>query len=472
VQTFASALSSMPGHQMSDPNPSNFVPLVADTLREPLEHTNFEADLVELAARFSLESGGGLTRELSAELALEIVLNEIVEQACRCTGATGAAIALERDGETVCRASSGSTAPELGSRLEILAGLSGECLRTRRTQWSDDAWDDPRADVEASERLGVRSVVVMPLLRGNRLVGIFELFSTQPFAFGVRDERVLEILAERTLTSLESAERALDPVPLAPEPVPLDSCPAAFEGITSPAEEETATLAQPVERSEPKRHDPLTWALGTALLTTAVLLGIVLGRHLQFTRSAKAGAQPIATASANPQRVDATKKASEPTAKPATKASQWIATPPGGLLVFDRGREVFRLPPSKSTQGNFRQDSGIQPASDVEPENVLQVPPDAAERELVHRVEPLYPEQARQQNIQGEVVLEVHVGSDGSVQDVQIVSGPPILTRASTDAVRQWKFKKKMVNGHPVETQTRITLNFRLPAQALLTTPN
>jgi hypothetical protein len=55
-----------------------------------------------------------MSPELSAGLALDVVLNEIVEQACAVTSATGAAIILERDGEMVCRASSGVTAPELG----------------------------------------------------------------------------------------------------------------------------------------------------------------------------------------------------------------------------------------------------------------------------------------------------------------------------------------------------------------------
>src|SRR5579864_3997087 len=91
-----------------------------------------ESDLAELAAKFSAHSGGGLSKELSADLALEIVLNEIVEQACLATGATGAAIVLERDGEFVCRATAGSNAPELGVRLDTEAGLSGACVQTLR----------------------------------------------------------------------------------------------------------------------------------------------------------------------------------------------------------------------------------------------------------------------------------------------------------------------------------------------------
>jgi hypothetical protein len=72
-----------------------------------------ESDLGELAAKFAAHGGGRVSPELSADLALEIVLNEIVEQACLATGATGAAIVLERGGEWVCRASAGGNAPQL-----------------------------------------------------------------------------------------------------------------------------------------------------------------------------------------------------------------------------------------------------------------------------------------------------------------------------------------------------------------------
>src|SRR5882724_2609180 len=124
-----------------------------------------ELDLNELAAKFSAHGDGNVSAELSADLALEIVLNEIVEQACLATGASGAAIVLKRDGELVCRASSGETAPQLGSRLDDEAGLSGQCIQTRRLLRCDDAQSDPRTDMEASRLLGVHAVMVMPLLR-------------------------------------------------------------------------------------------------------------------------------------------------------------------------------------------------------------------------------------------------------------------------------------------------------------------
>ncbi len=139
------------------------------------------------------------------------------------------------------------------------------------------------------------------------------------------------------------------------------------------------------------------------------------------------------------------------------------AIPPGGLRVYDNGKEVFRLAPAESTEIATDSEAGMQRAASVESEQVVALSPAAAEGSLLRRVEPVYPDDARQQGIQGSVVLEVHIGVDGTVQDVQVVSGPEQLMAASTDAVKQWRFKPHMVKGHAVEMQTTVTLNFRLP---------
>jgi TonB family protein len=138
-------------------------------------------------------SGGGAASE---DLALDLVLNQIVEQACLATGATGAAIALTRNGEMVCRATTGRTAPDLGVRLDN-AGFSAECLRIGTLQRCDDTETDPRVDAVACRLLGVRSILVVPLWYWGEFVGIFEIFSPRPNAFGERDEQTLQALAYR-----------------------------------------------------------------------------------------------------------------------------------------------------------------------------------------------------------------------------------------------------------------------------------
>ena len=168
-----------------------------------------EWDLGELAAKFAEHGGGRVSPEISAELALQIVLNEIVEQACLATGASGAAIVLERGGEWVCRASTGRSAPQLGARLDTASGLSGACVKTRTVQRCDDTENDPGADIEACRILGIRSVIILPMLRNGELVGVFEAFSTLPSEFGERDERTMEALSRRVLNNLERASGAV-----------------------------------------------------------------------------------------------------------------------------------------------------------------------------------------------------------------------------------------------------------------------
>jgi TonB family protein len=91
------------------------------------------------------------------------------------------------------------------------------------------------------------------------------------------------------------------------------------------------------------------------------------------------------------------------------------------------------------------------------------VTPPAGNNYLLERVEPQYPEAAKQQHIQGPVILGVLVGIDGSVKDLSILSGHPLLASAATDAVRQWRFKPHQLKGKAVEFETRITVNFALP---------
>jgi len=475
----------MQEYSISGPESLEPLPSAAGLLREPPDETKFEADLADLTARFSAQSGGGLPPELSADLALEIVLNEIVEQACLATGATGAAVVLERDGEMVCRASSGPTAPELGSRLDTSSGLSGECIKTRQTQWCDDVLSDPRVDIDASGRLGVRSVVVMPLLRGPDLMGVIELFSARPYAFGIRDQRTLEVLADRTLNNLEHASHPLDLRSDAEAPAPAVAIEVPQEARSpevSSSQDSSADFSEPEAPAKDAGDAPHRRLRATRLLlgafgvVCAVLFGLLMGRHWGVERVNLQGQPAVITSSAGPTPIQPTSTqptSTQPTPTVSAAASNKSAeskalasappkpsvrrVPPGGLLVLQNGAEVFRLPPNSSPTKD--QEAGTQRASSAQPELTAA----STDGSLLHRVEPEYPEAALQQNVQGTVVLEVHIGADGTVQEVRVGSGPPLLAQAASDAVKQWKFKPRLVNGSPVEMQTKVTLNFRLP---------
>lgn len=82
--------------------------------------------------------------------------------------------------------------------------------------------------------------------------------------------------------------------------------------------------------------------------------------------------------------------------------------------------------------------------------------------QLIHQVQPRYPEIARDMHLSGGVHLQAIIGTDGRVRDLEILDGNPILTRAAVEAVRQWRYKPTLLNGAPVEVETFITVNFVL----------
>jgi len=81
---------------------------------------------------------------------------------------------------------------------------------------------------------------------------------------------------------------------------------------------------------------------------------------------------------------------------------------------------------------------------------------------LVRKVSPNYPPLARQARIQGQVVLRAVISKDGSIENLTLVSGHPMLAPAAIDAVRQWKYKPYLLNGEPVEVDTEVQVNFTL----------
>lgn len=81
---------------------------------------------------------------------------------------------------------------------------------------------------------------------------------------------------------------------------------------------------------------------------------------------------------------------------------------------------------------------------------------------LIRKVEPVYPHIAKIAHLQGTVYLHAVIGRDGSIQQLQAVSGPPMLLQAALDAVKQWRYRPYILNGEPVEVETQITVVFRL----------
>jgi protein TonB len=101
------------------------------------------------------------------------------------------------------------------------------------------------------------------------------------------------------------------------------------------------------------------------------------------------------------------------------------------------------------------------------PPSVAHPPPVSRmmEGNLIHRVEPRYPPLAIQARIQGQVVLQAVISRSGMIENLQLVSGHPMLAQAAIDAVSRWRYRPYMLNGEPVEVETQVTVNFFLSKQ-------
>jgi TonB family protein len=94
-----------------------------------------------------------------------------------------------------------------------------------------------------------------------------------------------------------------------------------------------------------------------------------------------------------------------------------------------------------------------------------------AEGLLVKRVDPVYPPEAREQHIQGVVVLNVVIDREGNVSDAKLISGHPVLAPAAIEAVKQWKYKPYLLNGRPIAMETQVSVDFRLEPKIIRMIP-
>jgi protein TonB len=116
----------------------------------------------------------------------------------------------------------------------------------------------------------------------------------------------------------------------------------------------------------------------------------------------------------------------------------------GGVIGGVIGGAGTAPPPPKATPTRIRQGGAVTQAS------------------LINRVNPTYPPLARQTRISGTVRLHAIISKDGSVQQLEVLSGHPLLVQSALDAVRQWRYRPTLLNGEPVEVDTTIDVIFSL----------
>jgi len=184
----------------------------------------------------------------------------------------------------ICRASSGPSAPPVGATLQVGAGFSGECVRTGRMSRCDDTETDERVDRESCRALGIRSMLAAPIRLDERVIGLLEVFSAEPTAFGENDSAVLQRLAEMILAAVVRTARAHDSsaepsASAKPFSAPRGSVLFASEPDTKTEEKKASTDADKVGGIRlPRAHLYLLYVFAA---TIALVLGYSLAPWIQ-----------------------------------------------------------------------------------------------------------------------------------------------------------------------------------------------
>ncbi|HET7442214.1 MAG TPA: TonB family protein [Terriglobales bacterium] len=492
-------------HPMLPPDDSE--PRESDrTLAPALKETEYP--LAHLTSTLAAHGAG----MISADLALDLILNDIVEQACLATGATGAAIALLRGEEMVCRASTGADAPGLGIRLDTRSGLPGTCFQTGNPQLCGDSETDPRVDKEACRVAGIRSILLVPVIESGEVFGIVEVFASRPNAFGELDTITVKALAQQVVENRRQARETAERLEAGVMPAQDVSLEHGNQAMAI----EPSTFAEAVPGSQTQapehaiseaisttrvRHASRPADFWTAFLAVIVIGATVLMGTLLVWRmggGARTEARPPnhPRSTVNQAATGAVSEAAAPAVSVETKQASTLAaenvapsTPaapraerrpvkrakspeeePGGLVVYERGRVIYRMPPSAPVRGTQAAPSGRTNAETVilaskTTLDSTQIAEGAATARLVHRVEPQYPPTAEKQGVQGPVVLDAEISREGKVEKLTVLKGEPQLAAAAVEAVKQWRYEPYIKDGQPIGMRTTITVNFTIPGK-------
>jgi len=439
------------------------------------------------------------------DLALDLVFNELVVRAAEATHASAAALALARGDEMVCRAATGHLAPDLGIPLNTRDGLSGACLQTRQPQLSVDTEFDPRVDPAISRRLGIRSILIVPVFDVNnaQFTGVLEVFSTSPAAFSNSDQKLLEGFAEECARIRQSAIELSQRKPVAmaasPELISPELIAAEFTPPEFVAPEFVAPSPQPARRPP---YEGWTLVLGALAILATIAVSFLIGSRVGWLRHTASHIQTLQSISAETSvpRAQAISSASTAAAnrpngspeKASARASTHTSPAADELVVYEKGKVIFRMKPAsaKPDQAKHRQakpdsirqdsDSVVEASSTTRiattklaptetaraktvPAQSVWLSPAQGEGRLLSRTEPQYPPAALASHRAGNVVLEVQVAEDGSVSSIRTLSGDPVLAAAATEAVRNWRYQPYRQDDHPARFQTDVTLSFALP---------
>lgn len=222
-----------------------------------------------------------------------------------------------------------------------------------------------------------------------------------------------------------------------------------------------------------KTHKP--WAVTLSALVQVIILGVLILIPLIYTEALPKGMlntflvapappppppppQPVVKAVKAPKIINIQKMVA-PTVIPKniavvkdeapviyTNSGDGVAGGTGNVLggLIGSGPAGPPPPPKPATPSRIRVGGNVEAAS------------------LINKVTPIYPPIAKTAHVSGTVVLHAIISKDGSIQELQYVSGPPLLMKSAMDAVKEWRYKPTMLNGDPVEVDTTIDVVFTL----------
>jgi TonB family protein len=228
------------------------------------------------------------------------------------------------------------------------------------------------------------------------------------------------------------------------------STPQATQTETAPAPVATPQIAKPsgAQRSAasatPKTSESLPSSLPVAL-------------------TAKGHASDTTNSATDDVDSSSAPSSTKPSSAPSTAVSKTTdaAEAPAAPLLVKAGKS-----PTVHTTGASAPPPDLGTGPEIAPKPLLQalnVSQGVSRGLLYKKVQPIYPRNALSMRVEGSVELMATISKTGDISHVKVVSGDAQLSKAATDAVKQWKYKPYLLNGEPVEIQTQVTINFKLP---------
>jgi len=264
----------------------------------------------------------------------------------------------------------------------------------------------------------------------------------------------LEVTDLKNGKSVSESVRVLGGRP-SPTGPPAENAPAAKPSGSEAAPAEGAKTAQPLRSMAPLPPATRSESLAARLSPVEPIPAAEPPKVELPVSSAKPAVTPPPQEANSGAAGASTTASSPPPAQPAAQIIQ-PATASNSPVTQPAKPEA---PPAQPAAEAPKPTTPAAAAAAAPPTRVGGV---VQEAKLIRRRDPVYPPLARQARLQGVVRLEAVIGPDGRVEQVQAISGPPLLRQAAMDAVKQWVYQPSLLNGQPVRVTTQVEVNFTL----------